>query len=157
MADGTTDTHVTADTSVSNATSPTAALAELLQHAPVLKKPKELTLSDLARETPYRPEAFAFLQRGLARAAEKHAGENRHVRGQDLCLTLREQAHAEWGSLATLVLHRHGVRRTEDFGAMVYHLANRGVLSVSDDDRIEDFDAVYDFHTLDDYVIPANL
>ena len=168
MADGTAEHDSTTSTPAKvsaaktakavTAESPTAALASLLGAKPARRR--RLTLQDVARGTPYRPEAFAFLQRGLARASADLHGEAdeasgpRHVSGRDLCLGLRRQAHEEWGLLAGTVLARLGVRQTLDFGHIVFALVAHDILSVSDDDKVEDFDDVYDFASFDDdYVI----
>lgn len=115
---------------------------------------RELTLADIAAGTPYPPDAFLFLQRGLAATVEKLYGTSEvageepcHVHGRDLCLGLRRLAQDEWGLLAGLVLSHWNVRETADFGRMVYALVEHQVLAVSDDDRPQDFEDVYDFAT----------
>ncbi len=108
----------------------------------------------------YPPEAFEFLQRGLELTAQRIHGdpdENRprHVSGQELARGLRDLALQSWGRLARDVLSRWNIRRTRDFGEMVFFLIELGLMSKRDSDRIEDFDDVFDFDAaFADYSIP---
>jgi uncharacterized repeat protein (TIGR04138 family) len=49
-----------------------------------------------------------------------------------------------WRSAHT-VLARWGIRKTDDFGALVYAMIERGELRGGSADRPEDFVGVYDF------------
>jgi uncharacterized repeat protein (TIGR04138 family) len=100
----------------------------------------------------YHPAAFAFLLAGLEQTAQSRFGprdgeQSRHVTGQELSLGLRDAARERWGPLAPLVLRRWGIRRTRDFGEMVYFLIELGLLGKQSSDRLEDFDEVYAFET----------
>lgn len=101
---------------------------------------------------PYPVEAFTFVREGLAFAAEQLHGEpqalpetDRHISGQKLCLGLRDFAIERYGLLAPVVLEHWQVRRTEDFGRIVFSMIQHGVMCKSDDDCLDDFRAVYDF------------
>ncbi|MCG8404074.1 MAG: hypothetical protein MI923_02630 [Phycisphaerales bacterium] len=72
---------------------------------------------------------------------------NRHVSGGDLCWGLRDLALQHWGLMAPAVLRCWGIRSTMDFGQMVFALVNNGLLQKQPEDRIEDFDNVFDFDT----------
>ena len=50
-----------------------------------------------------------------------------------------------WGLLARSVLERWNIKRTRDFGEIVFLLVNNGWMQKEPQDRIEDFDNVYDF------------
>ena len=110
----------------------------------------------------YPLDAFAFLYRGLdfasrARYGEEAPGRGRHVSGQELCLALRRLAVEQWGPLARLVLERWNVRCTRDFGEMVFLLVTHELMGKQDSDRVEDFDAVYDFReAFGHYEIPLS-
>jgi len=69
------------------------------------------------------------------------------VSGAQLCEGLREFALLEWGMLAGTVLGRWNIRRTFDFGRIVFALVDNGWMSRTDDDDVEDFRDVYDFKT----------
>ena len=47
--------------------------------------------------------------------------------------------------LAKTVLHSWGVRRTEDFGRIVFALVETGILRKSEEDSLGDFMGVFDF------------
>ena len=108
----------------------------------------------------YPPHAFAFVQEGLRHtvdrlsearargddgvgAAEVEGG--RHVNGQELCIGLRDYAVSQYGLLARTVLEQWNIRRTEDFGRIVFLMVEAGLLRKTDDDSIEDFTGVFDF------------
>ena len=98
----------------------------------------------------YHVDGFAFLLAGLETTATRRHGPrrgkgSRHISGQELSLGLRDIALERWGPLALLVLGRWGIRRTRDFGEMVFLLIGAGLLGKQPSDRIEDFDDVYDF------------
>ena len=107
---------------------------------------------------PYAPQAFEFVREGLAhtvqmihgetpdQAAEAvKLGEDRHVSGQQLCNGLRDYAIKRYGLLARTVLNRWNIRRTDDFGKIVFAMIEAGVMRKSDEDTFEAFMGVYDF------------
>lgn len=100
----------------------------------------------------YPPQAFNFVQDGLRYTVEQlqrpesgGRAESRHVSGQELCLGLRDYAISQYGLLARTVLQRWNIRRTEDFGRIVFLMVDAGLLRKTEDDDIEDFAGVYDF------------
>lgn len=101
---------------------------------------------------PYPVEAFHFVREGLSYAAHRvHddmdnlAEQDRHISGQQLCLGLRDYAIERWGLLAPAVLEHWHIRRTDDFGRIVFAMVEHGVLSKTEEDTLEDFRAVFDF------------
>ena len=101
-----------------------------------------------ARDHRYAPEAFLFLHDGLMltlkRLQEKEK-KSRQISGAELAEGLRTHALAQFGPLAMTVLGRWGVRTTRDFGEIVFALLDAGLLGKTEEDRIEDFDDLYDF------------
>ena len=106
-----------------------------------------------ASSTGYPPAAYQFVREGLDHTASVMHGdadpfdgnESRHVSGQQLCIGLRDYALRQFGSMAGLVLRTWNVRRTEDFGRIVFDMVEAGILRKTEDDAIEDFANVYDF------------
>lgn len=99
-------------------------------------------------------EAFEFVRHGLAHTARMLYGDspaeeadekNRHVSGRQLCEGLRDLAVCRYGLLARTVLARWGIRRTGDFGVIVYSLIDSGEMRASPDDSLDDFRDVYSF------------
>lgn len=101
---------------------------------------------------PFPPEAFIFVQQGLRHTIERirrnevdMAEEGRHVTGQELCIGLRDFALDQYGFLARTVLDRWQVRRTEDFGRIVFALVDAGLMRKTDEDSLADFQGVFEF------------
>ncbi len=120
----------------------------------------------LNRDRRYRLDAYAFVEEALGYAHEALGmgrpkvsedeeqppqpppGKNqpeRHLTGQELCEGIRQYAVEEFGYLAKSVLNSWGVRTTRDFGNIVFNLIEIGRMKKTRDDRLEDFDDVYDF------------
>ena len=101
----------------------------------------------------YRREAFLFLYAALEYTVRKLGRDKastqaeRHVSGQELSRGVAGFAREQYGPMTRSVLEHWGVRRTQDFGEMVFLLVNAGMMSKTDEDRIEDFTDVYDFET----------
>ena len=100
----------------------------------------------------YPIEAFEFVREGLSYSAQLVHGDmeslpelDRHITGQQLCLGLREYAIRQYGLLAPIVLEHWNVRRTDDFGRIVFAMIDAGLMSRTSDDDIDDFRAVFDF------------
>jgi uncharacterized repeat protein (TIGR04138 family) len=101
-----------------------------------------------ASDPRYSPDAYVFLNEGLARtlkAVQEKEKRYRQITGAKLANGLREFALEQYGPLAHTVLGRWGIHSTRDFGEMVFALLSIGLLGKTDEDKIEDFDDVYDF------------
>lgn len=115
---------------------------------------------------PYPQNAFDFVRQGLEHTAQIHHGvqtpahtdgsadagaedeaasQGRHVSGQQLCLGLKDLAIRKYGRLARLVLSRWSIRRTDDFGRIVFAMIDAGLMRKTDSDHLEDFFGVYEF------------
>jgi uncharacterized repeat protein (TIGR04138 family) len=102
---------------------------------------------------PYPPQAFIFVQEGLRTTCDRlysidndcPADGSRHVTGQELCIGLRDFAVQQYGMLALTVLSSWNIRRTEDFGKIVFAMIEAGLLRKTDQDSLSDFTNVYDF------------
>lgn len=112
----------------------------------------EAGLRELVRRDPRHPrEAYLFVFAGLARAQQMRSaevgaeGERQHVRGPELLESLRDLALDDFGPLAHHVLGAWGIRRTEDFGRLVFSLIGAGLLSGTPEDSQADFADGYDF------------
>ncbi|HEX8324835.1 MAG TPA: Minf_1886 family protein [Tepidisphaeraceae bacterium] len=121
------------------------------QSLPILQSPP--TIEQVAEANGrYAVEAFYFVQKGLAITAtklhaERTAPQGRHITGQELAEGLRDIAQQRWGLLARTVLGQWGVYTTLDFGRIVYAMIDAGIMGRSDEDRLADFKAVYDFRS----------
>jgi uncharacterized repeat protein (TIGR04138 family) len=70
---------------------------------------------------------------------------NRHVGGRELCWGLRDYALERWGMMARTVLESWKVRRTGDFGKIVFAFIEGNLMQKQEDDDIKDFEDVYSF------------
>jgi len=70
-----------------------------------------------------------------------------HVSGQELCDAIRRLALQQYGYMAKTVLNNWGLRRTGDFGEIVFNLIRIGQMRKTTQDVREDFNDVYDFET----------
>jgi uncharacterized repeat protein (TIGR04138 family) len=110
----------------------------------------------------YPAAAYGFVQYGLELTTRSVFGSTRaegprHVTGQQLCMGLRALASERWGLLAPAVLATWNIRRTRDFGEMVFLLIEVDMMNRRDSDRIEDFDDVYDFaEAFGSYEVPLD-
>jgi len=92
----------------------------------------------------YRVNAYLFVMAALdetMRAIE----ERRHLTGQELCEGIRRLALRDYGMMAKTVLESWGCHTTRDFGNIVYNMIGIKLMSKTEQDRLEDFDNVYDF------------
>jgi len=88
-------------------------------------------------------EALEHTIRSTGRDASK--GEARHVSGRELLEGIRGFARQEFGPLARAVLGSWNVKRTEDFGEIVFNLVEEKLLSRREQDTKADFAGGYDF------------
>lgn len=70
---------------------------------------------------------------------------NRHVGGRDLCWGLRDFALRRWGMMARLVLETWNIRKTEDFGRIVFGFIEADLMQKQPEDSLDDFQDVYCF------------
>jgi uncharacterized repeat protein (TIGR04138 family) len=96
------------------------------------------------RDGRYRAHAYSF----VIAAIEYTIGllpRPRHISAVELLEGLRRYALEEFGPMAKQIFNHWGVASTEDFGNIVYNLIDKGLLSRTEKDRLEDFSGVYDF------------
>jgi uncharacterized repeat protein (TIGR04138 family) len=101
----------------------------------------------VARDGRYRREAYEFTLEALSWTLGKRRrdGVNGHIDGQELCQGIRELADRSFGFLTKTVFTRWGVTSTEDFGEIVFQLADAEMLSKQETDSKADFAGAFDF------------
>ena len=106
--------------------------------------------SIVASDSRYSREAYVFLRDALdytTKQQKKIKGAPvRHVAGPELLDGVRQYALKEFGPMVVTVLSYWGIRCCEDIGHMVFNLISAGIFGKTDEDSIEDFKSVYDFH-----------
>jgi uncharacterized repeat protein (TIGR04138 family) len=98
----------------------------------------------IAQDPRFKPEAYVFVHDALGHTWAR-LDQRRHITGKELLDGIRDLALKRYGPMARAVLNSWGVKTTDDFGAIVFNLVDAGILSKTEEDRIEDFHAVYDF------------
>lgn len=109
----------------------------------------ETAILDLAeRHGRYRPAAYHFTLQAVHYSVDLARGEgggHRHVTGQEVLDGIRTIARRRFGPMAKAVFDQWGVRRTEDFGEIVFQLVEAGILGKTEEDHLSDFARGYDF------------
>ena len=105
-----------------------------------LKKIEEI----VEKDPRYKFEAYTFVLAALHDTVSK-LKKPRHISGQELALGIRKYALDQFGPMAKTVLHHWGIRKTLDFGTIVFSLIDVQLISKQSEDKLEDFDKVYEF------------
>lgn len=92
----------------------------------------------------YKFEAYSFVMAGLHHTVSK-LPKARHITGPELLNGIREYALEQFGPMARTVLNYWGIFKTEDFGKIVFALVEVGILRKQPEDKLEDFQNVYEF------------
>jgi len=96
----------------------------------------------------YKANAYRFTFDAVRYTTEQSYRETkmiRHVSGGEVLEGIRRLALQQFGFMAKTVFAEWGVRRTEDFGEIVFHLVREGILSKTEQDSLLDFASGYDF------------
>ena len=118
-----------------------------MQARHILKMKKNF--EQIAKEdTRFSPSAIRFVYEGLTFTVKKITVEPRHISGQTLCEGLQKLAIEKWGRMAMVVLNNWGIKKTRDFGEIVYLMIKHKWMSSAETDTIDDFNDVFDFQTV---------
>ncbi len=98
----------------------------------------------LEQDSSYKFEAYTFVLAALHDTVTSLKA-SRHITGQELALGISKYALDQFGPMVLTVLHHWGLRETLDFGKIVFALIDVQLLSKQPEDKLEDFDKVYDF------------
>jgi uncharacterized repeat protein (TIGR04138 family) len=98
----------------------------------------------VARDGRYHVNAYRFVYEALDYTV-KRLDKKRHISGRELLEGIKNLALEQFGGLAVMVFDVWGVRKTADFGNIVFNLVEADLMSRSEDDNREDFDGVYEF------------
>jgi uncharacterized repeat protein (TIGR04138 family) len=106
--------------------------------------------SIVASDARYQRDAYVFLRDALdftTKQQKKIKGAAlKHVAGPELLEGVRQYALKEFGPMALSVFSFWGIHQCEDIGQMVFNLIAAGIFGKTDEDSMDDFKAVYDFH-----------
>lgn len=103
----------------------------------------------LAKDPRFHRDAYFFVREALDHTqksiVKENKGQMRHVSGQELLAGIREFALAQFGPMTITVFEEWGVRRSQDFGDIVFNMVETGWLAKTDKDTRDDFQDGYDF------------
>lgn len=108
-------------------------------------------LNRIAAEDPrYDADAYRFLREALDYTVQRFGkadlpAAQRHVSARELLEGLSEYALQQFGPMTCFVFERWGVRKTQDWGEIVFNMVKGGVLGKNENDRKSDFRDVYSF------------
>lgn len=97
-----------------------------------------------ARGGAFHEQAYLFVLASIE-FLQGRLEARRHVSGEELAWGCRDFAIQQFGPMARTVLAHWGVRRSEDFGRIVFTLVEVGLLVTQPGDREQDFAGRYDF------------
>ena len=102
-----------------------------------------------AKDPRYQRDAYLFVREALD-YTQKTIGKDprrriKHVTGQQLLGGIREFALQQFGPMTKMVLEEWGIRRSQDFGEIVFNMVEVGWLAKTDKDSRADFENGYDF------------
>jgi len=92
----------------------------------------------------FRPDAYFFVLEALENAME-NMEERGHISGEDLLEWIRILGRERFGVMAGEVFNSWGVQATIDFGRIVFHLVEDGLLRKREEDSLTDFIDKFDF------------
>jgi uncharacterized repeat protein (TIGR04138 family) len=98
----------------------------------------------IEKDPRYSPDAYEFVMQALWFTQAKLKRKD-HVTGRQLSVGARRYALSKYGPLARGVLSRWGIKKTDDFGEIVFNMIDSGLMSKTDSDTRDDFKGVYDF------------
>ena len=98
----------------------------------------------LSKDSRYKLEAYFFVLAALE-YTRKMTQKPKHVTGQELLEGIKKLGLEQYGIMTKTVFESWGVKNTKDFGQIVFNMVNAEVLSKTEEDKIENFDNVYDF------------
>lgn len=101
-------------------------------------------------DTRYELGAYDFVRQALDHTLtqirqKKEQRSSPHVSGQELLDGIRDFALEQYGPMAKTLFEHWGVKKTEDFGEIVFNLVEFGIFGKTESDRREDFKGIYSF------------
>jgi uncharacterized repeat protein (TIGR04138 family) len=106
-------------------------------------------IEEIVAENPkYAADAYYFVSGALRRAFESRSEKGdsgpRHVTGGELLAAARDLALDEFGPMAMAVMNAWGIEESLDIGKIVFGMVEKGVLSASEEDSLDDFRQGFD-------------
>ncbi|MFV0416629.1 MAG: Minf_1886 family protein [Chthoniobacterales bacterium] len=94
---------------------------------------------------PFLCEALETILKKQKKPRKDHPGS--HVNAAELLEGFRGYTLKEFGPMSRSVLEHWGIHNCRDVGNMVYNLITAGVFGKTEEDALEDFEEIFDFHS----------
>jgi uncharacterized repeat protein (TIGR04138 family) len=92
----------------------------------------------------YKSDAYEFVMQALWYTQDKLKRKG-HISTAELLEGIRQFAVEQYGLMSRQVLAHWGVKKTSDFGNIVFDMIDKGLMSKNDSDSLNDFKEVFDF------------
>ncbi len=92
----------------------------------------------------YKADGYEFLMEALF-YTQKTLKRPYHVSGKELLDGIRQLVLERFGPMSLTVLEHWGIKKTDDFGEIVFNLVEGGLLKKTAEDNLSDFKDGYDF------------
>ena len=96
------------------------------------------------KDNRYHPEAYEFVMEALSHTQRKFK-KAKHVTGPELLTGIKGLLLKKFGPMALTVLKYWGIKKTDDFGNIVFNLVEHKILAKDTEDHYESFKNAYDF------------
>lgn len=97
-----------------------------------------------SKDSRYYPEAYEFVMEALS-FSQKKFKKAKHISGEELLVGIKALLLNKFGPMTMTVLNHWGVKKTDDFGNIVFNLVEYKVLAKDTHDHYESFKNAYDF------------
>jgi uncharacterized repeat protein (TIGR04138 family) len=101
------------------------------------------------KDARYKADAYEFVMQALG-FTQKRLNRNGHVTGRELLEGIKELGLEQYGPMTKMVFQHWGVKKTDDFGEIVFKMIENGLMGKNENDSIDDFKNVYDFEEVFD-------
>jgi len=95
-------------------------------------------------DTRYYPEAYEFVMEALSFSQQRFK-KSKHISGEELLTGIKSLLLKKYGPMTMAVLNHWGIKKTDDFGNIVFNLVENKILAKDDHDHYESFKNAYDF------------
>ncbi len=96
------------------------------------------------KDSRYKENAYVFVMVAVEKTVES-LGERRHISGGELLEGIAQYAIEQFGPMSKQVFNFWGIRKSLDFGNIVFNLIDAGLLAKTEQDDIDDFRNGFDF------------
>jgi uncharacterized repeat protein (TIGR04138 family) len=107
-------------------------------------------VSQICEEDPrYHLDAYEFVMEALSFAQKKFKRE-KHISGEEFLEGIKALLLKKFGPMTLTVLSYWGIKKTEDFGQIVFNLEQYKIIAKDNQDHYETFKNGYDFQQVFD-------